>query len=571
MSSDDGSSSNSGGEGSFQPSSQTKQRKSNQSKWPTDKIVVTEIEEDGTPKDAAALRRMRKLGGLVARQRIPLKVEKITEYNKEQRQEIFERDVMTKLEFQPGMKKRACKLFWRIVGSSRRDFRSYLTKKFVAEGIDPFDKYKYLVKEDWQAFCNLQSTQEAVEKSNKGKELRKKNKHDHHLDPGGYAVAIPKWDKQDAQMEAAGKENPWRAIPGRSRPFMRARSCTDVETGEIRFYSGATQSVAQTVIQKAAESAEGSCTGARENDILTAALGNPEHIGRVRGVSGYSGWSQWPDCEWMYRKRKKATMDMELIESMFEDRLSKERDKIRADVTKEVMSMLASQAFQLIPPSPTDARLSSQASVGAEEMAQAVNLIDGLTEPTPCILQISLGGKRIDVAKGQVHPEVKILHTVPIDESRFAVVTVDFVHEEYNDLELEIAPNDEMRTLGEALLQRIQWRRTLIACKKSAVPLLPSVQPPEERIEKEVQSPLKQAVPSKLLKAAPRIEKNDDNEPKKKVQKKGKAKSKDEKSPSRKWEKMSHQRGMRRQMRGHYPILSTYMEHRSLRKMSLES
>ncbi|KAL6893543.1 hypothetical protein ACP4OV_007641 [Aristida adscensionis] len=240
MSSDDGSSSNSGGEGSVQTSSQTKQRKSNQSKWPTDKIVVTEIEEDGTPNDAAALRRMRKLGGLVARQHIPLKVEKITEYSKEQRQEIFERDVMTKLEFQPEMKKRACKLFWRMVGNSRRDFRSYLTKKFVAEGIDPFDKYKYLVKEDWQAFCNILSTQEAVEKSKKGKELRKKNKHDHHLGPRGYAVAIPKWDKQDAQMEAAGKENPWRAIPGRSRPFMRARSCTDVETGEITFYSDAT-------------------------------------------------------------------------------------------------------------------------------------------------------------------------------------------------------------------------------------------------------------------------------------------------------------------------------------------
>ncbi|KAL6862153.1 hypothetical protein ACP4OV_016802 [Aristida adscensionis] len=235
MSSDNGSSSNSGGEGSVEPSYQPKKKKSNQTKWPVDKMVVTEIEEDGTPKDVAALRRMRRLAGLVATQRIPLKVEKITEYNEDQRREVFDRDVMTKLEFQPGMKKAACKTLWLMVASSRRDFRTMLTKQFVAEGIDPFDKYKFLQKEDWQAFCNLVSTQEAVEKSNKGKELRAKNKHDHHLGPSGYAVAIPKWDAQDAQMEAARKENPWRVIPGRSKPFLRARSSTNVATVEITF------------------------------------------------------------------------------------------------------------------------------------------------------------------------------------------------------------------------------------------------------------------------------------------------------------------------------------------------
>ncbi|KAL6840830.1 hypothetical protein ACP4OV_029356 [Aristida adscensionis] len=522
MASDNGSSSNSGGEGSTEPSCQAKKRKTNQTKWPVDKIVVTEIEEDGTPKDAAALRRMRSLAGLVARQRIPLKVEKITEYNKDQRLEIFDRDVMTKLEFQPEMKKDASKTFWQMVAKSRRGFRTMLTKEFAAEGIDPFDKYKFLQKEDWQAFCNLKSTQEAIEKSNKGKELRAKNKHDHHLGPGGYAVAIPKWEAEDAKMEAVGKENPWLAIPGRSRPFFRARSSTDVETGEITFYSDETRAVSQKVVQMAAESAEGSCTGVRENDLLTAALGNPEHTGRVRGVSSYTGWSKWPHCKEMYRKRKKGKVDVALIESLVEDRLAKERDKIRAEVHRDVLSLLASQGIQITPPSPADARFSSEASVGAQEQSQQVDVINSLTEPTPCILQIILRGKKIDVAKGQVHPELTILHTVPIDVSQFAIVTVDSVEEGCSDEELEMPPNDEIKTLGEARLQRIQWRRALIACKQSeevhSLPPAPkSLAVSSNRVSKDKPLP--------MIKAAPSSEKSHGNKAQKEVQEKGKSTS----------------------------------------------
>ncbi|KAL6900915.1 hypothetical protein ACP4OV_005591 [Aristida adscensionis] len=133
MSSDNDSSQSSGEEGSAESSTQTKKRGVRKpSKWPTDKIVVTEINEDGTPTDIRALKRMRKLAGLVARQRIPLKVDTITEISKDERQEIFDRYVMRKLEFQPEMKKAATKMFWLIVASTRRDFKTKLTTKFAA-------------------------------------------------------------------------------------------------------------------------------------------------------------------------------------------------------------------------------------------------------------------------------------------------------------------------------------------------------------------------------------------------------------------------------------------------------
>jgi hypothetical protein len=42
----------------------------------------------------------------------------------------------------------------------------------------------------------------------------------------------------------------------------------------------------------ATEASDGSFTGVRENDVLTQALENPEHRGRVRAVSSSSGWQK---------------------------------------------------------------------------------------------------------------------------------------------------------------------------------------------------------------------------------------------------------------------------------------
>ena len=42
----------------------------------------------------------------------------------------------------------------------------------------------------------------------------------------------------------------------------------------------------------AAQSSDASFTGVRENDVLTEALENPEHQGRVRGVSSSLAWGK---------------------------------------------------------------------------------------------------------------------------------------------------------------------------------------------------------------------------------------------------------------------------------------
>ena len=65
--------------------------------------------------------------------------------------------------------------------------------------------------------------------------------------------------------------------------------------------------VADKVKRIAAQASDGSFTRVRENDVLTEALENPEHRGRVRGVSSSLGWGKGfgEECARMYRKKKK--------------------------------------------------------------------------------------------------------------------------------------------------------------------------------------------------------------------------------------------------------------------------
>jgi len=61
----------------------------------------------------------------------------------------------------------------------------------------------------------------------------------------------------------------------------------------------------KNIFAVAAKQQAGEFKPQREKDILTVALGNLEHSGRVRGISSKEGWKEGfgPEWEAMYRKR----------------------------------------------------------------------------------------------------------------------------------------------------------------------------------------------------------------------------------------------------------------------------
>jgi hypothetical protein len=97
----------------------------------------------------------------------------------------------------------------------------------------------------------------------------------------GYHGKRKEWEEEDAKLAAEGKQNTWDQFPGRSRPYLQARlgkkkkKNTSEGSGGITFINPAVVGVVDRVKTLAAQGSDGSFSGVREDDILTAALETP--------------------------------------------------------------------------------------------------------------------------------------------------------------------------------------------------------------------------------------------------------------------------------------------------------
>jgi hypothetical protein len=64
----------------------------------------------------------------------------------------------------------------------------------------------------------------------------------------------------------------------------------------------------------------------------------------------------------------------------------------------------------------------------------------------------------MEVRRVLVYPCQTMLDNVQIDTSSYTVVKVDMVHDNLNDLKLEMPLDDMMLTMWDAVARRVQWR-----------------------------------------------------------------------------------------------------------------
>jgi hypothetical protein len=82
--------------------------------------------------------------------------------------------------------------------------------------------------------------------------------------------------------------------------------------------------VQEKAVQLTKKKRQGLFKSDRENDVLSGALGNPEHTGCIRGVDSQMLWKvDFPNDAWSYKKRDRYKRNLEdVIEekmnSMFE-------------------------------------------------------------------------------------------------------------------------------------------------------------------------------------------------------------------------------------------------------------
>ncbi|PVH33772.1 hypothetical protein PAHAL_8G062200 [Panicum hallii] len=413
-----------------------------QTKWPEDKLTATGLDEKFWPTPDAARERFVLVCGLIARERVSInrKLEDLSPVEKEQ---LFEA-LLEKLEYpanlEPTVRNKAIKAAMSEIATLQRRFKAHLRRNYVRQEESPFEKHGFLKPEDWEVFVQETNSPFFQRVSQEMKDKRALHNKPHKTGRKGYHGKRKEWEEEDAKLAREGKENPWDQFPGRSRSYLRARAAKRMTTsegtsegsGDITFSNPAVVGLANKVKDLASKASDGSFTGVRENDILTAALENPEHRGRVRGVSSSVGWGKGFGEEFagMYRKKRKKT----------KERSDAEKEKIVGETAIRVINMLRQAGVvipdALCPTQPTHTGSSEQedASVSAEEdvrgsgedhgpfneneadsRSSMLDTIDKLTEPTKCSL-LDGTGHNLELAVATVYPYQETCHCVPVQE-----------------------------------------------------------------------------------------------------------------------------------------------------------
>jgi hypothetical protein len=85
---------------------------------------------------------------------------------------------------------------------------------------------------EWNTFQQQHTSPEAIQLSNKMKDLNKKNKFTHRLGPGGYKAAMLKWTKKEQERRAAGIPDPLEGYTLRMKNFIHGHSRMD-DSGQL--------------------------------------------------------------------------------------------------------------------------------------------------------------------------------------------------------------------------------------------------------------------------------------------------------------------------------------------------
>ena len=107
-----------------------------------------------------------------------------------------------------------------------------------------------------------------------------KKEYHHVTGSGGYKAARPKWEKMEKDLLAKGVEPVSRNWPDRVSTWVFGNGgALDPETGKV-VYADPKLAIPMKKIEEAIkEVEEGTFHPDREKDVLTKALGNPEHPG----------------------------------------------------------------------------------------------------------------------------------------------------------------------------------------------------------------------------------------------------------------------------------------------------
>lgn len=205
---------------------------------------------------------------------------------------------------------------------SWRAFKGQLTKRWIYANEDnlellkhPPPKYsKFLQQHVWEEFVKSRISANFKKTSKEQSERRAKNKFPHRLSKKGYAGL------KEELKESLGEKY----IADRSFLWTKARENKDGE-----FDDDEIKEVAKKVEEYRKQKEDGSLVTEGTSDILTLALGTPEHSGRLRGL----GLGPTPTTYFKIPKRRNKRRNEMLMSQLEAERKQiKELEKILKEV-----------------------------------------------------------------------------------------------------------------------------------------------------------------------------------------------------------------------------------------------
>ena len=141
---------------------------------------------------------------------------------------------------------------------------------------------------------------EALELSARNTELAKRNMHRHHLSPGGYYGKEEQFRKMEEEAASSRAYN-LQGFSKRTRNWILSRN--KEASRALKFNKPETEQAVSKILKYGEEKEKGSFKASRERDELSLALGNPEHIGHVRGLGKRTAWKYgFEEDRHMYKK-----------------------------------------------------------------------------------------------------------------------------------------------------------------------------------------------------------------------------------------------------------------------------
>ncbi|XP_038895930.1 uncharacterized protein LOC120084092 isoform X2 [Benincasa hispida] len=321
-----------------------------------------------------------------------------------------------------------------------RTFKSTLTQQYILPYKDepsrlqnPPEKYSHIDKKQWESFVKARLSEEWETFSSAQRERRAKCIYNHHISRKGYANLA---QELELSSDPCNRATLWK----------EARKRKNNEYSDI-----ATRECAKRIDELAAIR--------KGQDILTEALGTPEHRGRIRGVGEFVS----PALHYNVAKGKlkliqESQNEAETQQSQDKDETQQSQDK---DETRQSRSSVVEKKTKR-------KRVQKGRNVQKRKKVPKGKMVvkdpEEILEGIPC--HLAIGSVDNIVAVGTMFEsdaQCPSINEIPLGPDNVRAM-VDIVMGE--DVALPIPQKDKIKTLDQAIGNFVAWPRKLVITTK---------------------------------------------------------------------------------------------------------